>query len=135
MNLIFVDTVGILVLAVWNRSDQWHEDAQRAYSLLDVHETILYSTMLVLAECANAAARMPFRIEVDEFRLRLESSGTLIWPTPDDWQNAWTAYRNNDAEKAGIVDHISFSIMRRLGISKSFTNDRHFRAAGFGTLF
>jgi len=102
---------------------------------LDVHDTILYSTTLVLAECANAAARTPFRIEVDEFRLRLEAVGTLIWPTPDDWQNAWTAYRNNDAEKAGIVDHISFSVMRRLAISKSFTNDRHFRAAGFEPLF
>jgi uncharacterized protein len=35
----------------------------------------------------------------------------------------------------GIVDHVSFTIMRRLGISKAFTNDGHFRAAGFETLF
>ena len=133
MNLVFVDTVGML--AVWNRSDQWHENAKRAYSLLDARNTILFSTTLVLAECANAAARTPFRIEVDEFRLRLEAGGTVIWPTPDDWRDAWTAYRNNDAEKAGIVDHLSFSVMRRLGISQSFTNDRHFLAAGFLTLF
>jgi predicted nucleic acid-binding protein len=30
---------------------------------------------------------------------------------------------------------ISFTIMRRLGITRAFTNDRHFRAAGFETLF
>ncbi len=123
------------MLAVWNRSDQWHEDAKRAYSLLDARNTVLYSTTLVLAECANAAARTPFRIEVDEFRLRLEACATLIWPTLDDWRDSWTAYRNNDAEKAGIVDQISFSVMRRLGISRAFTNDRHFLAAGLATLF
>jgi predicted nucleic acid-binding protein len=33
------------------------------------------------------------------------------------------------------VDHISFVVMRRLGVTKAFTNDRHFRAAGFEVLF
>jgi predicted nucleic acid-binding protein len=33
------------------------------------------------------------------------------------------------------VDHVSFAIMRRMGIPKAFTNDGHFRAAGFETLF
>jgi len=33
------------------------------------------------------------------------------------------------------VHHVSFAVMRRLGIIDAFTNDRHFRAAGFNTLF
>jgi predicted nucleic acid-binding protein len=33
------------------------------------------------------------------------------------------------------VDHVSFAVMRRLGISKAFTNDRHFKAAGFEPMF
>src|SRR5260370_1456366 len=36
---------------------------------------------------------------------------------------------------AGIVDQISFVVMRRLSIARAFTNDEHFRAAGFETLF
>jgi len=56
-------------------------------------------------------------------------------PTVEDWQAAWLAYEHGEADSAGIVDHVSFTIMRRLGISKAFTNDRHFRAAGFETLF
>jgi predicted nucleic acid-binding protein len=32
-------------------------------------------------------------------------------------------------------DHISFVVMRRLGITEAFTNDVHFQAAGFTTLF
>jgi hypothetical protein len=42
---------------------------------------------------------------------------------------------SREADSAGLVDHVSFTIMRRLGISKAFTNDGHFRAAGFETLF
>jgi len=30
---------------------------------------------------------------------------------------------------------VSFAVMRRLGITEAFTNDRHFGAAGFTTLF
>lgn len=30
---------------------------------------------------------------------------------------------------------VSFAVMRRLGITEAFTNDRHFQAAGFATLF
>jgi predicted nucleic acid-binding protein len=34
-----------------------------------------------------------------------------------------------------LIDHVSFTIMRRMEIAKAFTNDGHFRAAGFETLF
>ncbi len=133
MTLVFVDTVGML--AVWNRSDQWHQPARQAYLDLNPSETALFSTPFVLAECANAAARTPFRSEVDEFRKRLELSGTLIWPTPEEWDSAWVAFRRGEADQAGLVDHISFSVMRRMNILHAFTNDRHFRAAGFVPLF
>jgi predicted nucleic acid-binding protein len=33
------------------------------------------------------------------------------------------------------VDHLSFVVMRRLDLLEAFTNDRHFRAAGFHALF
>jgi predicted nucleic acid-binding protein len=45
------------------------------------------------------------------------------------------AYERGEADGAGIVDHVSFAIMRRLAISKVFSNDGHFRAAGFERLF
>jgi predicted nucleic acid-binding protein len=34
-----------------------------------------------------------------------------------------------------VVDHVSFIVMRQLGMTEAFTNDRHFRAAGFVPLF
>jgi len=99
MNDAFLDTVGMI--AVWDDTDQWHADAQRAYDRLFSRGRKLVTTSAVLCECANASARRTYRSDVC----------------------------------AGIVDHVSFIVMRRLGITDAFTNDRHFQAAGFTTLF
>jgi predicted nucleic acid-binding protein len=58
-----------------------------------------------------------------------------VVPTGEDWEQAWSAYRRGAAGDAGIVDHVSFVVMRRMGITDVFSNDRHFRTAGFNTLF
>jgi predicted nucleic acid-binding protein len=34
-----------------------------------------------------------------------------------------------------MVDHLSFLVMRRLGLSRVFTNDQHFSDEGFLPLF
>jgi uncharacterized protein len=130
---IFVDTVGIL--AIWDRSDQWHETASRAYDGLMRPMCYLVTTPLVLFECGNAAARAPYRGRVDALRRTFLVDGRLIEPTSDDLEHAWLAYDRGEAGEAGIVDHVSFAVMRRLGLSQAFTNDAHFRAAGFETLF
>lgn len=65
----------------------------------------------------------------------LERQAALLIPSPADWEQAWQAYASGAAGDAGIVDHVSFTLMRRLGIDTAFTNDQHFRAAGFVTLF
>jgi len=59
----------------------------------------------------------------------------LIFPRDEDWHLGWKNYQAIDTNRAGIVDQISFVVMRRLGITKAFTNDQHFRTAGFETLF
>ena len=93
------------------------------------------TTNFVLLECGNAAARRPYRSAPSRLCKKLEQQGKLISPTVEDWKAAWTNYENGEVDAAGIVDHASFVVMRRLGIAKAFTNDRHFRAAGFENLF
>ena len=130
MNAVFLDTVGLL--ALWNRSDQWHESAEAAFQSLLARRSPLLTTSLVLLECGNAAARHPFRQQVCDLRDVLRSRGELIEPTDAEVNDAWVAF---DAGQAGIVDHISFAVMRRLEISDAFTNDRHYRATGMNPLF
>jgi predicted nucleic acid-binding protein len=133
MNDVFLDTVGLI--AVWDRSDQWHSAAAAAYDALLLQGCRLVTTNLVLFECGNAAARRSYRPRVNVLRRLLMEEGLLVEPTVREYEEAWDAYDLGEAAEAGIVDHVSFQVMRRLAISLSFTNDRHFQAAGFTTLF
>ena len=91
----------------------------------------MLTTSYVFLECGNAAALRPYRQAVARLCQKLEATGALIHPTEDDWQRAWDEYRTGVGGQAGIVDQISLIVMRRLGLTQAFTNDRHFQAAGF----
>ena len=133
MTAVFLDTVGLL--AVWDMSDQWHAAADAAYQKLLRQARPLVTSPFVLLECGNAAARRPYRPAVNLLRQGLIREGLLVEPTPQEIEEAWAAYDRREAAEAGIVDHVSFVLMRRLGLTDAFTNDQHFRAAGFTTLF
>lgn len=130
---VLLDTVGLL--ALWNVRDQWHQNAVPAFAKLVGAGAELYTTAYILLECGNAASRTPFRADVVDLREQLRADGKLIEPTDADCAAAWRTYRSGQAGQAGIVDLVSFEVMRRLGIDEAFTNDRHFQMAGFTTLF
>ena len=133
MNLVFLDTVGLL--AVWDESDQWHAAAVAAFNHIARSGAFTATTTFGLLECGNAAGRRPYRLAVGRLREALDAAHALIEPTTADWTAAWQAYDRGDSGAAGIVDQVSFLVMRRLGITRAFTNDRHFTSAGFEVLF
>ncbi len=133
MKDVFLDTVGIV--AVWDQADQWHAAADGTYRDLLTQGRPLVTTPLVLWECGNAAARRPYRLRVNVLRQSLVQAGLFVEPTGQEIEDAWAAFDRGEAGQAGIVDQVSFVVMRRLGITEAFTNDRHFQAAGFVTLF
>jgi predicted nucleic acid-binding protein len=130
---VFLDTVGLI--AVWDTADQWHAAAEPVFRQFVASGRTLLTTTLVCYECGNAASRRPYRSTVDDLRIWLAAKGWLIEPTASDLATAWANYRAASVGAAGIVDHVSFVVMKRLGIAEAFTNDRHFVAAGFTTLF
>ena len=133
MSRVFLDTVGLL--AIWDKNDAWHAPASQAYQLLTSQRSHLFTTHFVLLECGNAAARRPYRNEPDNLRATLALINGLITPTEEDWETAWANYRKGGPGSAGIVDQVSFVVMRRMKFSSAFTNDQHFRTAGFTPLF
>jgi uncharacterized protein len=133
VNTVFLDTVGLL--ALWDTNDQWHTVAESSFAAIAQSGDSLTTTSFILLECANAAARRPYRQSVERLRERMEANGMVVFPTHEDWEQAWMTYRRGGIGQAGVVDYVSFAVMHRLGIVKAFTNDRHFRDAGFETLF
>ncbi|HZL34019.1 MAG TPA: PIN domain-containing protein [Tepidisphaeraceae bacterium] len=129
MTRVFIDTVGLL--ALWDKNDQWYAAAEPAWRKMIGSGAVPCTTPFVLLECGNAASRRSYRQAVDDIRQQFERAEMLIWPTDDEWVRAWDAYDRGKPGAAGIVDQFSFMIMRRLGITDAFTNDRHFRAVGF----
>src|SRR5712692_10649516 len=117
MSAMFLDTVGLV--AVWDTSDQWHAGAAAAYQQLLSQGSPLITTTAVLLECGNAAARRPYRQRVNVLRQLLVQEQLLAEPTPQEFEEAWDAYDRGEAGQAGIVDHISFVVMRRLGITEA----------------
>ena len=132
MNGVFLDSAGLI--ALWNRRDQWHEAAAGAFATFPTTATLI-TTSYILAECGNAFARSEIRSLVGDLGDRLDADGTLIFPSDADWHAAWTAFRSGHPGSASLVDQLSFAIMRRLGLQWAFTNDAHFRTAGFAVLF
>lgn len=130
---VFLDTVGLI--ALWDQADQWHSAAQQAFSLMQRANFVGVTTDSILLECGNAAARRPYRMDVLKLRQSLAESGRLIVPTEGDLRQAWEDYERGRSGDAGIVDCISFAVMRRLGLVDAFTNDQHFAAVGFNSLF
>jgi hypothetical protein len=104
---VFLDAVGLA--ALWNRSDQWYAAALKAFDALEKANRSYISTPFVLAECGNAASRRPFRQNVVTLRHSLEASNSLIWPTEQDWSDAWTAYERGAPANPtlSIVSHSS----------------------------
>jgi predicted nucleic acid-binding protein len=133
VNAVFLDTVGMI--ALWDNSDQWHQAAQRAYDGIKQARIPIVTTTYVLLECGNSGARRSFRPAIAIWREALYQSKAVVDPSRSDLSAAWAAYDRSEAGNAGIVDQVSFVVMRRLGIRQAFTNDEHFRAAGFETLF
>jgi uncharacterized protein len=133
MNGVFLDTVGLI--AVWDTTDQWHDIAENVFKDLLIKRIPLVTTNQVLLECGNASSRRPYRYRANALRKQLRDAGLLRDPSDEQLESVWTAFDRGEVGQAGIVDHISFAVMRRLGITKAFTNDEHFRAAGFEALF
>jgi predicted nucleic acid-binding protein len=130
---VFLDTVGLV--ALWDVADQWHAEAEAAFKTITTRRRPIVTTTFVLLECGNTAARRPYRAKIGALRQTLEERQEVKVPDEDDWNLAWAAYDRGEAAQAGIVDHVSFIVMRRLGITEAFTNDRHSQAAGFTPLF
>jgi len=127
----FIDTS--FVIALVNKSDQYHAQALVLANQFDKRPLI--TTDAVLLEIGNALARH-FReagIELIEHFLTSDEI-EIINMNPDLFRRAFDLYRSHRDKEWGLVDCISFVVMRDFELTNSLTADKHFEQAGFTSL-
>jgi hypothetical protein len=128
---IFLDTVG------WPYGMSPISGTSRPDGLTNNSRPNRFDFSRPVLSCWNAETRLPGgpnRRNVADLWLALERSSDLIYPTEAQVAAAWNTYMARPAGAAGIVDLVSFAVMRELGIREAFTNEAHFQAEGFETL-
>jgi len=128
---VFVDT--LFVIALINGRDTYHV---RASELADRFENVpLVITDAVLLEIGNALGRNFKKQSVEVIdHFRSSPDVEIVSLTPELFERAFELYRSHLDKEWGLVDCISFCVMRDLDISSALTFDQHFVQAGFTAL-
>jgi predicted nucleic acid-binding protein len=116
-----------------NQRDQYH---QRAAALAEEYEgQDFLITDVVLLEIGNALARNYKHQAVEVIENFLSSSDVAVIPlTAKLFEEAFTLYKTHHDKEWGLVDCVSFVVMRHAGVQEALTFDQHFCQAGFKAL-
>lgn len=131
---VFVDTVAWLALT--NKSDDLHAEAQKVRDKLVKHQVQFVVTDYVLVEIANALSKIPFRSAVVQLITFIQQSENIRIFEVDKgiFNEAWDLYSTRMDKEWSMTDCISFAVMKQIGINEAFTTDHHFEQAGFTIL-
>jgi uncharacterized protein len=115
-NKIFVDT--LFVVALINQRDQYHQKAYELAEKLDRYS--LLTTDAVLLEIGNALARS-YKDESVEIIEHFFSSDEveIVRITPQLFEQAFTLYKTYQDKAWGLVDCISFVVMKQAEVSQA----------------
>ena len=128
---MLLDTSGLLCL--YHRAEPLHEQAQIAYQ----SATFRFTHSYVLAEfVALANARRLPRLSSLTFLANLVDNPDIetIWIDEDVHQAAMALLFARPDKAYSLCDAVSFVLMRRHGILRALTTDRHFVQEGFERL-
>jgi len=134
MNELFLDTSFSIGLV--SPKDQIHEKAIAWSEKIENSKIPIVTTQVILLEIGNALSKSFFRqigIGLLE-NLESDSNTTIISLTDELYNKAFELFRNRPDKEWGLVDCISFVVMRERNIEAALTADEHFIQAGFRAL-
>jgi predicted nucleic acid-binding protein len=128
---VFIDTS--FVVALVNRNDQYHK---LALGLADRFTGQgLVTTDAILLEIGNALSRNFKRESVEIIEHFLTSDDVkVIHLHPPLFRKAFDLYKSHSDKLWGLIDCVSFVVMKELAITEALSADKHFEQAGFKVL-
>lgn len=131
MKTTFVDTA--FVIAWVNEDDALHT---KAIQLLNAYKNAPWlTTDCVLLEIENSLARSFRSAAVGTIKNFLTSEEIIIIGLAADlFHRAFELYQTYNDKTWGLIDCVSFIVMRENNITDALTNDKHFQQVGFNAL-
>ena len=134
-NKVFLDTAYAIALSV--ESDEHHDRAEELADQLEAEATHLVTTRAILLEIGNALSKKRYRKAAVELLDALEQDPQveIVSLSEELYEQALELFRNRPDKEWGLVDCVSFVVMRERGLTEALTTDEHFKQAGFRPLF
>lgn len=131
---VFLDTAYAIALSV--ESDAHHERAVEIAERLEDEKTRLVTTRAVLLEIGNALSKKLYRAAAAELldALEQDSQVEIVSLSNEIYKRAFELFKNRADKDWGLIDCVSFVVMRERGLTEALTTDEHFEQAGFRAL-
>ena len=129
----FLDTS--YLVAITNKRDQYHSRAIKIRKTL-VEPVKLTTTQAVLMEYGNLLSKMEVREKAFRIiqQLKNDKDTEIIFINSILFEKGLELFGKYKDKEWGLVDCISFVIMREKSIFDALTSDEHFEQAGFNIL-
>ena len=134
MTEVLLDTSYAISLSVV--TDQKHGLAVALARQLRAEKTRLLVTRAVMLEIGNSLSKARYRAAALALlnALELDALVEIIELNIEDYRAALGLFQSHTDKEWGLVDCISFVVMRRRGVTDALTADGHFMQAGFKAL-
>ncbi|MBR8826792.1 MAG: type II toxin-antitoxin system VapC family toxin [Gomphosphaeria aponina SAG 52.96 = DSM 107014] len=129
---LFLDTA--FIQAILNNRDQYYLSALKLLPRVKKAQEI-WTTEAILMEVGNALSALNRQKVVNFIKQCYETENIkVINVTPGLFQGGLNLYESRQDKKWGLIDCISFTVMREQNLMAALTSDRHFIQAGFNAL-
>ncbi len=131
---IFLDTAYAIALS--STTDQFHHKAVQLAEEINVDKAKLITTRAVMLEIGNALSRLRHRAAAIALLEALEADPSVgIVPLTEAlYSQAFELFRDRQDKEWGMIDCVSFVVMRERKLLSALTTDVHFVQAGFRAL-
>lgn len=126
---VFVDTSAFLLIL--DGDDPDHSKAVKIWNELQDQEETLITTNYILVESIALMQRRLSLAAVKLFHDRIVPVLQIEWLSPQQHGDVLNSLLIANQRHLSFVDCASFLTMNRLGITKAFVFDKHFRNQGF----